>query len=634
MSVAELAVALADFLRHRGPLNWVMRTRLFNLLKEDVLRTLLVDLGGLPVDSGIRPILRRYNSRSLPRVIPSRLADGSALSILLVQPPLPANLRHKVIVPVGLAYIAAQIREKLPNVRVGILDALAHDLPPAETAAICGDRQWQIVGISAMTCQIDDAYALCAALRQADPAKKLILGGVHPTLCPDEAAAHADAVVIGEGEETVLDLLERAVAGKLWAGTPGTCVSTSTGLVTGPARPMIDDLDRLAFPAYDLLSIHLYNNPLHVVGGERLPLFASRGCPFACSFCNSPQIWHRRVRFRSPANVLAEVDWIVNTFGIRKFHFWDDNLFLRPATIRPILEGFVARGGLRWVGLDRAESVVRHADLLPLARQSGCVGIEIGVESVNPDTFAYIQKGQGQDVARDAVRAQKEAGLSPLCTYMAFNPGETISGYRYQKMFLDQLQQGLPWYQFFHQLSFPIYVGQFATPYPGTPFNEQLATVGRSLADTRRERFHHAVNFMPRSLLEDVPQRIAHIGSADLDLLYTVIMTGLWDWFPGTTAAADAAQRLKTAATVVRSFLDRIDGQLSVAALADVVAEATGIGSKETLQVIAIVCYVFGQTGHLASARAPVADGRPVTRVTLPRFYRHLMRRLRRLGGF
>jgi len=90
---------------------------------------------------------------------------------------------------------------------------------------------------------------------------------------------------------------------------------------------------------------------------------------------------------------------------------------------------------------------------------------------------------------------------------MAFNPGESIVGYYLQKEMLDEAQQGLPWHNYFHRLPFPVYIGQFATPYPSTEFAAQVRENSLVVLDDDEDLFHHQINTIPNSLLDDVPVR-------------------------------------------------------------------------------------------------------------------------------
>ncbi|MBF0502192.1 MAG: B12-binding domain-containing radical SAM protein [Candidatus Riflebacteria bacterium] len=634
MFFTEMLVTAADLFRKSPIFEWVARSDFFVTLKEEVLRAFLVDVAGMPVDMGIRPILRLRQSRMMPKIIQDKAPSDPDLRVLLVQPPLPSNNRNKVLIPYGLVSIAAQIRKQFPKVQVGILDALVHSLPLKSTLEHCLQEHWDIIGISAMTCQAPFAFELAKEIKQAKPAASLILGGVHPTLSPDEALTYADLVVIGEGEETMLEVVQHALQHTPLENIPGTAWKTNGAVRLGPPRSLIRELDGLEFPAYDLIPIHMYNNPLHVVGGERLPLFASRGCPFSCSFCNSPQIWHQRVRFRSAGSVLKEVDWIMKTFQVRQFHFWDDNIGIKPELLKEICHGFIERKNIRWVALDRAESIVKMADMLPLLKEAGCVGIELGVESVNPDTFSYIKKGQGFDDCRKAVEFQKNAGLAPLYTCMAFNPGETISGYRYQKLFLDQIQEGLPWYAFFHPLPFPIYLGQFATPYPETPFHKALPTLGEDLAERYDQKLHHFINFVPHSLLEDRPLLSRKPKRTDRAMLCVVAMAGMFDWFDGSSTIQVAAQRMKDFVTIYHSFFPMCQGQKSVCEIAGLIEHGTGITHKKVVQALALICYIYGQTGHLSSAGVLVPDSEIAPALKIPHFSRRLLKRLEHAGDF
>ena len=654
MSFTEILVTLADSFRKSPVFEWVARSYFFVTLKEEVLRAFLVDVAGMPIDMGVRPILRLRQSRMTPKILPDKSSFDPQLRVLLVQPPLPSNNRHKVLLPYGLVSIAAQIRKHFPRVQTGVLDALVHSLTLKDTVENCLKENWDIIGISLMTCQAPFAYALAEEIKRARPGTLVIMGGVHPTLCAAEALTHADLVVISEGEETMLEIVRRALqnnfsggrqatdSGNPWnnhgnrafCDIPGTAWRENGVVQLGSPRPLIKNLDDLAFPAYDLIPLHMYNNPLHVVGGERLPLFASRGCPFSCSFCNSPQMWHQRVRFRSAKSILEEVDWLMDTYGVRQFHFWDDNIGIKPELLRDICRGFIERKNIRWVALDRAESIVRIGDMLPLLKESGCVGIELGVESVNPDTFAYIKKGQGFDDCRKAVELQKKAGLAPLYTCMAFNPGETISGYRYQKIFLDQIQEGLPWYAFFHPLPFPIYLGQFATPYPQTLFQKELPAHGEDLAESLDQRIHHFINFVPDSLLRDKPLLVKKPKRSDKTMLCVVALAGMFDWFDGTSTIPVGSKKMKEFVGIYHSFFKKCQGQKTVRELAGQVEAETGSSHKNVVQALALICYIYGQTGHLASAGVVVPDSVPNPPLKIPHFSKRLLKKLEKAGNF
>src|SRR3989338_6475585 len=164
-----------------------------------------------------------------------------------------------------------------------------------------------------------------------------------------------------------------------------------------------------------------------------MPVIGSRGCPYNCSYCVSPLIWLREVRWRSPENVIEELKEIIKKFQIPQFHFWDDNFLLNREYVIGLCEGILKENlKIKWIGLTRASHVQKNKDLIDLLAKAGCIGLEVGIESANPETFLQIHKEENLAVIEEIAKLQKDNGMYPLFTYMAFNPGETINGYYLQ----------------------------------------------------------------------------------------------------------------------------------------------------------------------------------------------------------
>lgn len=525
--------------------------------------------------------------------------------LVLIQPPLPANERHKRVLPLGLAYLAACARERIPGLRVRIVDGQALGLTQDEIVARVLDARPSVAGITYWTCQAPAAHALSRALRARDPRIAVVHGGIHATLFPVAALETADYCVMREGEETFVELL-RSLAGK--GKRPGEIA----GLAwrdgreprVNPPRPLIEDLDALPFPAWDLLPMEAYDSPLHVVGGRRLPIIGSRGCPYGCTYCGSPLMWGRRVRWRSPENVLAEMRAAIAKLGLSQFHFWDDNLMLDRRYIERLCGLIVEeRLPVRWTGLTRASHVARNGDLMGLLKQAGCIGLEVGIESANPDTFSQIEKDEDLQVIREVARLHKAQGIHPLFTYMAFNPGETISGYYSQARFIDELVSGLPWYEHFHPLPFPLYTGQFSTPHMGTKLHDEAPRLGMVLAEGLEDYHHHRINFVPNSLLDDVPVR----NSPALDLyqyrLCAMALTYSF-WAEFNAAVPLDAQRLLLAKyrDTLALFWKLANGGRTLRAIADAVHRRRGVERRQAVRFVAFTALVLGQTGVITSA--------------------------------
>ncbi len=532
------------------------------------------------------------------------------MDILLIHPPLPANHRHKKVMPLGLAYLASHVRSHCPSARVEILDAHVLNMPFAETLEAALSKKRDIIGLSFWTAQAPFAYALAEKIREKSPETFLVFGGVHTSSLPQEAARFCDYCVLYEGEETFQELVEHLMGARPLESVKGVAYLKDGEFRRHDARPFIEDLDRLSFPAWDLLAMERYDTPLHVVGGRRVPVIGSRGCPYNCSFCVSPNIWGRKVRWRSPENVVSELKEIISKYGVRQFHFWDDNLLLEDAYIKTLCDLVIREKlDIHWVGLSRASHIVSRAERLPLLKAAGCVGLEVGIESADEKTFENIDKEESLDSLREAFCLQKKAGLYPLFTYMSLNPGETISTYRAQADLIDRLLSDLPWAQYFHHLPFPVYVGQFCTPHPGTKFFDTKDTLGMVLSMDWSEYNHHTVNFVPHSLLSDVPvRRKPFLGEND----YILCVKAAWGWmyelYPDKQPFL--RQFLKRCGFLyfVRRFFAFCDGRRTLKDVVEKIAKILGIPLKKSLQYAVITTIVLSQLGVLGSAVS--SDGR------------------------
>lgn len=529
------------------------------------------------------------------------------MNLILVQPPLPANERHKKVLPLGLAYLASYLRRGIPGLPIAIVDGQVRNMPVDVLAdsvlRFSGERT--AIGITYWTCQAPAAFELSRRLRAQNPRAVIIHGGIHATIFPEESLAYADYCVLHEGEESLRELLQCLMNEP--AGLErvrGIACHSDGALRIHPARPFIEDLDSLPLPAWDLLELTAYDSPLHVVGGRRLPIIGSRGCPYGCTYCGSPLMWGRRVRWRSPENVIAEMKESIERLGIAQFHFWDDNLMLNRAYIEKLCRLLVDNKlSVRWTGLTRASHIAASADLMPLLRDAGCIGLEVGIESANPDTFRAIKKDEDLQLIEDVARLHKANGMSPLFTFMAFNPGETIAGYYEQARFIDRLISDLPWYDHFHMMPFPIYVGQFCTAYPGTKLYEEAPALGEVLARGWGDYYHHRINFVPRSLLDDVPARnLGALGPLHYRLCNFVLQVALWDVFNEGRPLEDR----RAAATRYRDFLAAFwrhcNGRRSVRDICEEAGRRCGVSREEGLAFGALTCLVLGQTGVIVSA--------------------------------
>ena len=271
------------------------------------------------------------------------------------------------------------------------------------------------------------------------------------------------------------DNLDR-VAGLVWR---------RDGAVTANReRPLIRDLDGLPLPRHDLLPLDKYQAPL--VGGPYAFVVTSRGCPAGCRFCIKHVSYGNSIRFRSPENVLAEIDLLVG-LGVKAVNMYADLFTVNRDHVMGICEGIVARGlKLRWTCNSRVDFVDR--ELLRVMAQSGCWMIAWGLESGDNRMLRRMAKGVTTESAAQALRWAREAGIKNWGYFIIGLPGETEESIRRTIDFAKELPLDLV---LFH----------IAAPHPGTPFYLEVVENGWFRPGTRWEEVD-----MDRSTVLDYPQ--------------------------------------------------------------------------------------------------------------------------------
>lgn len=319
------------------------------------------------------------------------------------------------------------------------------ELPdPASLTTLPGG--FDAVAISSFTAQIKEAYQLADRYRAAGVA--VILGGLHVTLCPDEAAAHADAIVIGEAEPVwpaLVDDLQRNALQPRY-----------------DARGREFDLAQSPMPRYDLLDPAHYN---------RLTVQTQRGCPYACDFCASSIRLTPRFKTKPVERVLAEIRQIKEIWNHPFIEFADDNTFADKAHARELVRALIPEG-IRWF-TESDISVARDPELLTLLRESGCEQILIGLESPFPAGLDGLEqkanwKRKQVDSYRRAVEAVQSAGITVNGCFVLGLDGTDASSF-------DAV------YEFVRDSGLYEVQATLMTPFPGTPLYQRLLAEGRIL---------------------------------------------------------------------------------------------------------------------------------------------------------
>jgi anaerobic magnesium-protoporphyrin IX monomethyl ester cyclase len=329
---------------------------------------------------------------------------------------------HLITPPLGLGYLSAYLKSK--NIKTKIIDGLNLGLTNQEIVEKLEDCE--MVGISVLTDYYLQAKDLTARLKKAN--KIVVWGGTHATILPKEVLqeTQTDFVVVGEGEISLHELVQAIANGSLTKNIPGV-YSRATENFT--SREFIKDLDSLPFPDWEAIDPRTYQKAPHgalIKNFPVAPVTSSRGCPYSCTFCASPKVWGKQIRYRSPKNVLDEIEYLAANFGVKEIHFEDDNLTLKREHVESICQGIIDRRlNISWATPNgiRADKVDKN--LLQLMKAAGCYYVVFGVESGNQEILNNIKKHESLVEIEKAIRLASEVGLMTQGFFIFGLPGET-----------------------------------------------------------------------------------------------------------------------------------------------------------------------------------------------------------------
>jgi len=348
-----------------------------------------------------------------------------AMKIVLVRP----NYKSHIITPpIGLGYLASFLKSH--GITVKIIDGLRDDADSDELTARVFDERADAVGITCLTAFYNEAVDLSRRLKQAG--QRVVIGGVHPTFLPHQTLKDSgcDYVIAGEGELPLLSLVQ---SGLVNSGIPGVYSLSDlpdAGTPFHKAEP-IANLDDLPFPDWEQLDPRTYPKAPHGAIVRNYPIgvvTTTRGCPYDCTFCASPQFYDRTIRFRSPANVLAEIRYLVDAFGAKEIHFEDDNLTLRREHVESLCRMILDSGlGISWACPNGVRADRIDESLVQLMRQSGCYYFAFGIESASQTILDNICKHEKIGDIRRSIDIAARAGISCQGFFIFGLPGETAA---------------------------------------------------------------------------------------------------------------------------------------------------------------------------------------------------------------
>ena len=382
--------------------------------------------------------------------------------VTLVNPPYPMGAhQHPPFIPLGIGYLAAVLEKA--GYPVDVIDCQALKLTPEQFRAELSKRNPDVVGMTSTTLTYKSAAEMAKIAKEVNPKCTTMIGGSHVSFWDENALKEYpqfDIIVRKEGENTIVELMERIEAGKPYYDVVGTTCRKGSEIVKNPDRPYIQDLDSLPFPAHHLFPLEHLNKYGVVV----FPVYTSRGCTFWCNFCSAVRMFGRGYRMRSPKSVVDELEFLVKTFHAQQFSFLDDAFSVSQERVKEICLEIQRRNlKIKWDCETRVDMVTR--ELLQLMKDSGCIAVWLGVEAGSQMVLDAMGKGYKLETIKKTFKTAEEVGLMTVASVVLGFPEETPETLRETTKFIEELN--------------PDDVGYYmATPYPGTPMRELVIKNG------------------------------------------------------------------------------------------------------------------------------------------------------------
>jgi len=267
-----------------------------------------------------------------------------------------------------------------------------------------------VVGISAKSQNFKSALIVAGLVKKLNEQAVVIMGGAHPSMVGTDLLNYpeVDIGVIGEGEITIVELLNAIEAQGELDDIQGIVYRRHGQVIRNPQRELIANLDSLCFPHEYAPEILKDYNKYPKMAFKNI--FAIRGCPYNCFFCGSRNIWSRKVRFRSPENVVKEIKGL-EKIGLKYIHFDDDTFGVSPKYINGLCNALMQHcPGIKWSCEIPVQLV--NEENISLMKDAGCFSIQMGIESGNNDILSLIRKNITIEEALDACDLIKKKGIA------------------------------------------------------------------------------------------------------------------------------------------------------------------------------------------------------------------------------
>ncbi len=324
-------------------------------------------------------------------------------------------------VPLGMMSLSAYLRQHRQGDEMRLFDARMHQTPNEKLIPLIRDFQPDLLCITSFSLESDIAHDLARRVRQAMPDCRIFLGGPYPTADPVSALKDENIGIafIGEGEVSLLSVLNAIEGRRGFEDIKGIAFRCNGGIVNNGYPDMIQNLDDLPFPAWDLIDLEFCFSfrgkraMMNVLQRDRrgVSIFTTRGCPYHCTYCHN--VFGKLLRKRSPENVVGELKLLQQQYDVREIEILDDIFNLDMDRARAIFQA-MEREGLHFSisfpnGL-RAEFL--DDDLLRAFKRGGVYWITVAIESGSPRVQKAIKKNVNLSKAQENIAKISKAGIN------------------------------------------------------------------------------------------------------------------------------------------------------------------------------------------------------------------------------
>ncbi len=389
------------------------------------------------------------------------------MKILLVNPPIREWAKPNCF-PSGLGYLSSVLLDA--GYEVEILDINGYRYSRQEVEAMIEASDADVFGVGGLITVYGYIKWLTQVIKRYHPDKTVIGGGSSATSIPRTflECTKADIVVIGEGELTLPELMHALRDGGNLKGLPGIWYRDGNGeIMASPPRPAIKDLDTIPFPAWDLFPMDVYlSDPVGAPNISKwndgrstndtpvtMNILPSRGCPYQCIYCYH-DFMGAKYRHRSARNILDEIVYLKDRYGVDYIHFTDDDFVINRKHVMKFCDLMIESGlNIEWGSTGRVNLMTE--ELLAKMAAAGCVWIGYGIESGSQKMLDVMKKQVTVEQGREAIELTRKYIDQVDCSYMMGTPGET------RETIMETVE-------FCEELDLAPEVIFFATPYPGT----------------------------------------------------------------------------------------------------------------------------------------------------------------------